>query len=129
MDGLAVLADREGYVFLGSKKPFRKKLVVEKHFYILPLLRYYDPTGMAYLIDLSKDRIGFYRVGHNALVAVEQDEIKTSFQSFLTILTPIPPLWWLRRRGIAYHGTPKPEEQEKIGRSILDTWIENSPIF
>ncbi len=116
MDGLAVLADREGYVFFRLEETLQKKLVVEKHFYILPLLRYYDPTGMAYLIDLSKDRIGFYRVGHNALVAVEQDEIKTSFPELFDDFDANSTLNFggYAGGGIAYHGhRSKPEEQEK----------------
>lgn len=115
-EGLVVLADGQGLNTFLLEQTIPAKMVVEEHFYIVPLMKYYDPIGMGYLVDLGKDRFGFYRVTRNAISEVEQDEIKTSFPELFDDLDVNANLNFGSYGGgySSFHGhRAKPEQQEK----------------
>lgn len=115
-EGLAVLLDESGLeVFELSHSP-QQRLVVDEHFYLIPLMRHQGEHEAAYLIDLSKDRITFYRIEGEQAIMIEPEQIKTSFPEMFDDFDADSQVNFGSYKGgqVAYHGhRSKSEEQQK----------------
>lgn len=58
--GIAMFLDRENFVIYRLSADVQDIAHVGKHFYLLPLLHYFDALDHAYVLELSKDRYALY---------------------------------------------------------------------
>lgn len=78
-DGIIVLAAGERMQVFPLEYPVENQHHIGNHFHLLPLFRFENVLGDAYLVDLSRDRFTMHLVNPQSLHEVRTPQIKQSF--------------------------------------------------
>jgi len=74
-DGLAIYAHSEGMEYYTLPVQFRPQTYVSNHFYMLPVISYFNDDGKYYLLSLSAKQVRLYECKRDSIVEIEISDL------------------------------------------------------
>jgi len=74
-DGLAIYADGEHTEYFTLPEHFRQQTYVSDHFYMLPVIPYFNDDGKYYLLALSAQNVGLYECTRHTITEIDVSDV------------------------------------------------------